>query len=340
MNDDKIIIDSQTAYLMPRTGTSVFESINAKVLGNEPRRLGSGKNAVATMLANGDELRVLMPRILSLDPRSLTNNWDAKVADYWNSLSVDVVPQGVKLEIGFKYDINDDISILNKTRKDYINDLIKRVPTIKTSKDLMEYVKGLDTNGTPNVREEEKWKYAEPINAQDYLLWRYCLVFREVANDVELVNKSGHIRFYLYDEVKANAEKKRKFVTERKASEVLSKILAEQDAVDNMLFTLRVDVEGKDSIDKGMLLQEYSKREPEKFIALANDKALSNKAMIERYINAGLLKRLPNTDVIVDAGQPDIVLGNTINEAITYMNNDVNKVQVNQYAARFKGLKK
>ena len=341
MNNDKVIIDSQKAYLMPKLKTSTFATINASVLGSEPFRLGPGRTAVSTMLSSGDELRVLMPVILGLDPKSVTNNWDTKVSDYWYSLSVEVKPEGNELEIGFKYSIDDTTTFFDGTKRSgYISKLIKDNPTIKTSADLMEYVKGKDAKGNPNVAENEKYKYAMPISVEDYILWRYCLVFREVANNLEDVDKSSFIRFYLYNSAQAESDKRAKFKLEKTAMELYQKVIADKEFVENVLHTLQLDTTGKDEIDKCMLLESVYKDSPEKFIKIASDNQLKSKAAIERYILAGILKRLPNTDVIVDANEPDKVLGNTLIDAVSYINNEKNKVQVSQYLARIKGLNK
>ena len=339
--NDKVIIDSQKAYLMPKLKASTFATTNASVLGDEPFRLGPGRNAVATMLASGDELRVLMPTILGLDPKSVTNNWDTKVSDYWYSLSVEVAPEGKELEIGFKYSIDDTTTFFDGTkRSDYINKLKKDNPAIKDSESLREFVKGKDTKGNPNVAESEKFKYAMPINVEDYILWRYCLVFREVANNLEDVDKSSYIRFYLYNAAQAEADKKAKFKIEKTAMELYLKVISDKEYVKNVLHMLKIDTTGKDEIDESMLLETVYKESPEKFIRIASDNHLKSKAAIERYIFAGILKRIPNTDVIVDANEPDIVLGNTLEDAVTYLNNEKNKVQVSQYLARIKGLNK
>jgi hypothetical protein len=61
--------------------------------------------------------------------------------------------------------------------------------------------------------------------------------------------------------------------------------------------------------------------------------------MIEKYISSGILKRLDNTHIITDGQNPQIIIGNTLDEALTFFANQINKDVVAEYEARFKALK-
>ena len=83
-----------------------------------------------------------------------------------------------------------------------------------------------------------------------------------------------------------------------------------------------------------------SVEDAKKFFALSADKKILTKAKLENYVNAGLLKRLPNTEILVDKNDPDIVLGNTMEEAVIYAERQENKAAMSEYETIYKNYKK
>ena len=53
---------------------------------------------------------------------------------------------------------------------------------------------------------------------------------------------------------------------------------------------------------------------------------------------SGYLRQLPNTTIITDGTDPSVVLGNTINEVISYMASSVNAAYVNELKVKFNSL--
>ena len=49
------------------------------------------------------------------------------------------------------------------------------------------------------------------------------------------------------------------------------------------------------------------------------------KAKITIYLWMNIIRQLPNSSIIVDASNPENVIGNNINDAISYFSNDNNK---------------
>ena len=338
-----MIYNSNKVWIKKRINQSTFYKTNMKVLGEESRRLGSNATAVKAMLINGDELKVLMPSILGIDPKSTTSNWDKAVSNYWHSLTVDIYDKGKELEIGFIYDFNDTTTFFdNVKRKDYIS----KLTGVKDDRTLMEYVEG-SKDGKPNVPENEKYKYAMPINVEDYLLYRYCQSYHDVANNIDSVDKSPNIRFYLFSDKLYKIEADKKLNLEKKAMSLFLKVIANSNEVDNVLYTLcnkvdslkGINIKTLDESDKHIHLKNIMNEKPQLFISTVEDKNLLIKANIERYINAGIWKRLPNSDIIVDTDNAEITIGNNVDEAVSFMSNDANKERLNVYVAKFKGLK-
>ena len=210
----------------------------------------------------------------------------------------------------------------------------------------MEYVEG-SKDGKPNVPENEKYKYCTPINVEDYLLYRYCQNYHDVANSIDTVDKSPSIRFYLFSDKLSKVETEKKLNLDKKAMALFLKLIANINDVDNVLYTLcnkvdalkGINIKHIDESDKHIYLKNIMNDTPVLFINTVEDKNLLIKANIERYINAGIWKRLSNSDIIVDTDNAEITIGNNVDEAVNFMTNDANKERLNTYVAKFKGLK-
>ena len=337
---------SRIVYIQKRQNSSEFYRRNMDVLKESERLLGVSNKAVAAMLMNGDELKVLMPSILAIDPRSHTSNWDKVVSTYWNSLSIGIGDGGKKLEIGMIYDIYDSTTFFDGTKRiDYIKQLQKENPSIKTNEDLKSYIEGV-SNDRPNISENEKYKYCKPINVEDYLLWRYCEHFYQVAPNIDSVDKSPNIRFFIHDTYKFEEDKKKAFKLRTDARKAYMEIFTDESMIDNMIYifssTYPIPKSMKELtiIDKQIHLENIVNEKPEEFIRYRKDKNLQVKSMVEMYIYANILKRLPNSKVVVDGDSPEIIIGNSTEEVIRFFMSAENKVAINQYEAKFKGLKK
>jgi hypothetical protein len=90
-----------------------------------------------------------------------------------------------------------------------------------------------------------------------------------------------------------------------------------------------------DKIDKQRLLMNRINSNPGEFLEVLKDKDLNTKALIEDYIQAGILRRLQNSSVIVENGTNDII-GNTLNDAIAFFKNaEQNKLKLAQLREKF-----
>ena len=314
-----------------------FSKINMDILGETHRKIGSSVSAVNKMLGYPDMLRALMPQILGLDPSSRDVNWDARVKYYWDSLSVDIPSGGKKIEAGFQFDLDD------LTRERHIKEVVEK-HKITTDKQLADFVMGF-TNDKPNVPEGYRWKYGNPINVEEYLLWRYILNYRHVANNIKDANKSPNIRFYLHtEEERQRAEKqKRKLKTEAMTKYVAFINKGSVDSIDDLIAVFSPDsiidiVKGKDLEEKQVMIMDLVTNDPARFLSLITDKNVSTKAKIERFLAFGVLKKLSGTTVIVESADPSVVIGNNIDEAIAFFNNTKNNAKIDELTGKYKSL--
>lgn len=319
-----------------KINNSAFRTVNMKTLVGVNRKIGSSRSGVNKMLANSAEQEAIMPNILGADPKSPSANWNKLLADYWNSLSIDIPYGGKELETGWVF------NFYNPKKESAIEKLSDKVKSVKDSDSLAKHVMS-------KIPEEQKYLYGDPISPQDYMLWRYCLVYRDVANDFEDVDKSGHIRFYLIEEGQLEIKRKAKFVTKKISMEEFIKLADDSDKVENILYIAISDgkvprpdnsLTALDDTDKLMKLEALQSEEPDYFVSLCKDKHLTTKALIEKYVFFNIFRKLPNTSIIVDATDPGIVIGNSIDEAISFVTNEVNSNAMKEYSARYKGLPK
>jgi hypothetical protein len=328
-----MITRSKIVRLEWKLNPSAFAITNKKTIGENTRKLGSTVKVVGRLMERSDEMKLLMPSILGYDSNSTNINWTDMVRRYWSGITISVPPGGKELEIGLTYDIAD------LRRKEYIKELQKDHPDIKTDENLAEFVEG-STDGKPNVEADEYYKYASPINGEDFMYWRFATFHREVANNIDDANKSPNIRFYLYSNEELKAVRKETFKLSRDATTKYLQVLGDKQTVSDLLSIFNIETADMDDVDKDMALDTIVKNSPKDFLAAVNDSNLKTKARIERYIKRGVLKRLPNTAIIVDASDPSIVIGNTINEAVAFFSSDgaKNKAIISELSVKYKAL--
>ena len=305
-----------------------------------PRRIGSSITAVNGLLQCGDELKACMPSILGVDPKSNSSNWDKIVKNYWDSLSVEVYSNGLDLDLSFVYDVQDE------DRKSYIKTLLTKYKLDTDDEALADFVEGIGKDGKPNIPDHEKYRYGTPINPEHWLLYRYCVGingkgYKRVSNSMNTIEYSKDIDFYIYDDTVAQQARKKTFEVHRKAMAKYYEIISKRELVDELLLVFRDSGKYTDDLDKDMRLEQLATTRPEDFINYINDKTLTTKATIEKYILAGILRRLPGTSLIVDNDDPTIVIGNNMKDAVTFFSPDNVKTQsiVNEYSLKYKSKK-
>lgn len=309
-----------------------FQIINKTAIVDITRRFGSTINAVNNILIKKELLEMTMPIIIGMN--STDKDWQKTITNYWNSLAVDIPENGKTLEIGFTFDSTD------KDRQTYIKDLYSKFK-FKNDEEFANYV-------MTKVPEEDKYRYGTPLNVSDYLLWIYSFHYRDVANTPEDIQKaSPFIRFYIHDDLLVKKQKEELTDLAINAQEEYIGLIKSNDAKDkiyNILCVLEpsliLEIEKLNDKEKQIRLFDLASRESSKFIALTRDNNLHTKALIEKLITKHILRKMSNTDVIVDIEDPSIVLGNTTTEAVTWFVLEQNKAKVSEYITRLSALDK
>jgi len=171
-----------------------------------------------------------------------------------------------------------------------------------------------------------------PINIHDWIIWKYCLVYGRVANDISTVNNSPKIRFYLYSKDEEVNTKHLMLKVKKKAFNEMIKLLENESKIDMVLRLFGIDADKLSLKEKELAIDTYATDEQyvHKFVEITTDKSLEIKGFIEDCIFKQKLKRIPNTQTIM---YEDSVVGNTMEEAVAYFNNQKNTAIYNQLRA-------
>jgi len=316
--------------VLQRNNPSPFTKANIEVYGGTSRVLGASKMAENTLLANDDFLKTVLPTVIGLDRNS--GKWQDVVSRYLYGIAIDVPTGGKPLNISVTFDI-DKASYKSAATK-----LAKELGvTIKTNEDLAKYVLGYsEQSGSRYIDEIDVYKYGTIEDPLDYFNYVYCLNHNRVANRQELINKSPRIEFYLITQDDVKRAKKEKYELTKQINRVMLKIDEDEELFDAVCSIL--NIRDKDIVDRGIALNNIASSTPEKVIEVFKDKHLMVKAKIENYINLGILKRLPENNMIVDVDDPSVIIGSTIDDAITFFNNKNNNTYLSKYSAKLKSL--
>ncbi len=364
-----MLVENKKSFIYWKQAFNAYSYANKDHLLEDSRLIGSSLSGVRKMLSKSAEQKAYMSDVIGISPTS--PDWDTALNHYWNSLSVEIPIGGKELEIGFVYDVTDSdkaaaIKIFNESNKDV---------QFKTDEDIRDYFnkkyEALVSEFNKNLAnaesisdekakadtinllykskydkldliESEKYKYATPISISDYMLWRYCLGYNHVANEIALVNKSNNIRFYLHSEEEIKKAKEVRRNVEKQRMEAFLSVVKDSDKMNKVMYALRLGhlLDTMDDNDIDIKLNEYSLEHTSKFISTVNMSNLSTVAFIEKLIVSGLLKRLEATEIIVDYTDPTKVIGNTLSEAVSYFSNKENEKDITEYKNKLKGLPK
>lgn len=318
-----------------KNNPSSFELRNKDAFQTDFLRLGSAIRPVNELLSRSEEMRVLLPSVVGISP--IDNNWQERISTYLHDFLLEVPMHGLTFDTSYVFDMEHNplkanIDALKK----------KHEKAMKDAEDPEKVLLAI----IQKLPETEMYKYVTFINIPDYISWRYCLLSSKVANKVEDIDKSVNIQFYLSsdDERKALQASRTKLRT--KAMTKYTELANNDNAKDidaivvasNRLSGYN-EFKSMSSEDKLSILLEMCDSNPADFIALVDDKNIVMKARIQTYIWMNLLRVLPNSSIIVDASNPERIIGNNIVDAISYFNNELNKAYTAELAAKYNSLK-
>lgn len=321
---DQEYVDKRTVTISLVHNYSNYRRANMKVLGQRKETIGSSIRSCQILSSNAEEVNAYFPALIGMSPNN--PEFITRVKAWLSNIQFNINENDVSLNTTFIYRHKSDYLRI-KAQEDKINDEYDRVDRANTSaiKDALK--KKIDAL---NTLESSKHKYGHPENLEEYIMYRHCLLYNDVAKDVALINGDSTLRFYIKDEAK-EAEKQKK-LTEQKTKAMKNFVeLNGTDSKFNAVFVAMcvsrnenlAEALLKDRSEKVSMLIDFVNTNPDKFNKLVDDRNIKLKAFIETLIVRGELIRSEFNQQISTAD--GTYVGSNMNEAIAWFENPDNK---------------
>lgn len=323
---DNEYIDNRKVTISLVENFSLYRKINNKALDRKKEVIGSSVESSRILASNNGEISKYFPELIGIS----NNNPEfvSRVKSWLNNIHFVVNDRNVELNTTFIYDHKRDYLDIKK-QEDIINntyDSIDRSNLEKIKIALKDKITKL------NALESSKYKYGRPQNITEYLIYRHCLLYNQVAKDIALINSDARIRFYIKDEAKEQ-ERQNKLIKERNVAmrnyvELISNdskfdavyVLISIQRNDNLTYALL-----KDNTAKQSIVMNFVNEHPDKFNKLIKNEHIMLQAMIEKLIVRGELIRSEYNQQLSTAD--GTFIGANVKEAIVWFENPNNKAE-------------
>lgn len=334
---DKEYVHKSSVTIALINNYSLYRKANSKVLNKRIAYIGSSVNSTRILSSNKREIETYFPAIIGI--ASNNENFITRVRQYLSNIRVQVDELGKTFDTSFHYNTKRDYykikDEIDKIEAEY-NRVDKR-DEVSLKKAL--YQKCLRLNEI----ESTKCSVGYPINVEDYLMYRHCLLYNDVCKEMSLINSDVNYRFYFKDDNKEKdrINKHRLAVNKAKANYIKA---IEDNKLFNDVFIQYCSLMGypviqylaKDEIDKQNMLDKFSSEEPEKFNKIFTNKNLELVSTIEILIARGELIRLPNSQNITTSD--GTFIGANMGEVVAWFNDPANSSYVNAYYNKLKNI--
>lgn len=331
---DAAYVDIRYMVIALASHYSLYRKANDKELAERNEYIGSCIRSSNALCANKGELEAYFPNLIGVSPND--QNFVRRVKEYLNNFQVKVDKLGLRLNLTFHYNHYKDYLAFKKKEEAIETEFaqVNRGDATALKRAIENRIVKL------NALESTKWQYGNPENVADYLLYRHCLLYSDVAKDHSLINKE-HIRFYFKDEQKESELKakqrlelnnaKRNFVTLIGNDKAFEDVYVQYCVLKNKPIIPSL---AEDDLVKQENLDYFSQKEPAKFNELYTDRSISVKSLIERLVAYGILIRHPHSQNIVSANGDFI--GANMKEATAWFKNAENEATVAAYENQLK----
>lgn len=314
---------------------SNYRKANMKVLGQRGETIGSSISSCKILSSNKGEVEAYFPALIGLsanNPEFIT-----RVKAWLSNIQLIINDNDKSLDISFVYNRYADY-LAFKAKEDKIDEAYAKVDR----NDISAIKDAIKTKVTAlNALESEKYAYGYPVNLEEYIIYRHCLLYRDVAKDIALINSDPTLRFYIKDAAK-EAEKQKKLVQEKKKAMANFIELGASEQKFSAMFVTIVALKNenislallKSKDEKESYVMDFVNTNPDKFNKLFNDKTIETRALIETLIVRGELVRAEYNQQISTAD--GAYIGSNMKEAIAYFNNPNNKEAREAYETKVK----
>ena len=314
---------------------SYFRRANDKTMEKRNEFIGSSVHSSQILSSSKGEVEAYFPSLIGIsvsDPKFVQG-----VKEWLNNIQVRIDELGKELDVTFIYNSKTDYYKI-AAEEEAIENRFKLVNrnNLKELKIALERkIKEL------NTLESTKYLVGRPQNVADYLLYRHCLLYKDIAKDVALINSDRNIRFYFRDnkkeeelQIKLRNEinaAKRNYVMLCGNDEMFENVYIQYCIHSNLAVTPALQ---ESRLIKENNLDKFSSSEPAKFNRICNDKDLAIKSNIERLIAVGIFNKHPHSQNIVSA-EGDFI-GANMKEAVDYFKNPANSNIIDGYLTKLR----
>jgi hypothetical protein len=303
---------------------SLYRKVNDKVLPKKRDYIGSSIRSSQVLTSNRAEVETYFPQLLGISVNN--ENFVTRLKQYLNNIQVPVNELGVTFDCSFRFNHKRDYFAF-KAREEEIEMAYKKANK-QSTKDLRAAL-AIKINDLNNL-ESEQYAVGSPVNITDYILYRHCLLYRDIAKDTALINCNPFVRFYLKDDAK-DKERQQKLRQEiNNAKRNYIEVIGDDEMFDAVYIQYCV-VAGlpivnsllSERMDKENQLDKFSAIEPVKFNSIVKDKDLRIKSLIELLIARGEFVRSQfNQNITTQDGE---FIGANMKEAIAWAKNPENE---------------
>lgn len=303
---------------------SLYRKANDKVLPKKRDYIGSSIRSSQVLASNRAEVEAYFPQLLGISVNN--ENFVTRLKQYLNNIQVPVNELGVTFDCSFRFNHKRDYFAF-KAREEEIEMAYKKANK-QSTKDLRAAL-AIKINDLNNL-ESEQYAVGSPVNITDYILYRHCLLYRDIAKDTALINCDPFVRFYLKDDAK-DKERQQKLRQEiNNAKRNYIEVIGDDEVFDAVYIQYCV-VAGlpivnsllSERMDKESQLDKFSTSEPVKFNSIVKDRDLRIKSLIELLIARGEFVRSQfNQNITTQDGE---FIGANMKEAIAWAKNPENE---------------
>lgn len=334
---DEPYTERRTVTIQLVINYSLYRKANDKTLPKRRDKIGSCVRSSRTLSSNKGEIEAYFPALIGLAPNN--ENFITRVKAYLNNIDVAIDELGKTFDTSFHWNHKRDYYRFKKEEEAIENAYLN-----SDRKGIKELKDALEIKITKlNLLEGEKYKYGYPVVIDDYLIYRHCLLYKDVAKDISLINSDPSIRFYFKDDQREaeRIAKQRNEINTAKGNYV--KLLINSEQFDSVFIQYCVanninipNGMSMDIVDKQSHLDKFSTQEPAKFNKLCNDKDLAIKSLIEILISRGeFIRAIHNQNITTPDGE---FIGANVKEAVAWFKNPANTALVNAYKNKLKNI--
>jgi hypothetical protein len=268
---------------------------------------------------NGKVEEIIMPQIVATSANAY--EFMQKIDEYWANIGVLIPADDVNLE---EEDKGKVLTIRFRVAFEILRNKFNEQPSIEAK---INYLTLLIERGEALLDYE---------SLSDYLLLCYCLKYPRVAKNISDVNKSGKIRFYLYEKSTALVARMSELEIEFKASRLFSTIQEDDDKLNAVLLEFKEDyTKYKTTLEKVLKVNELYKPTvvtQNMLIKIVEDTNWETRYLVLASKKAGKLKNPENSTLYY---YNEKLIGSNLDEAILFLLSDsVENVQIRKTLER------